>query len=124
MKLVKSRVKKLIAALRSGKYQQTRGTLRQRTNGQTQYCCLGVACDIYRKETRKGKWKKLDSQFDFYHDAETVSEGVLTKPVAEWYGFNGLNPLVNNKMATVRNDSEKQTFAEIADALEIDLNKS
>lgn len=39
--------KKWVKALRSGEYRQAVGTLSQ--NGR--YCCLGVACDIYERET-------------------------------------------------------------------------
>ncbi len=41
---------KLVAALRSGKYQQGRGYLNH-----VGFCCQGVACDIFKKEV-KGKW--------------------------------------------------------------------
>lgn len=35
---------KWIQALRSGKYEQTKGTLHVQDNG---YCCLGVLCDVF-----------------------------------------------------------------------------
>lgn len=46
--------KKWVAALRGGKYGQGQDALR---NGD-QFCCLGVACDLYMQETGKGKWRK------------------------------------------------------------------
>ncbi len=42
--------KKWVEALRSGDYKQCRYVLRDDTNS---YCCLGVLCDIYSKETGK-----------------------------------------------------------------------
>ena len=43
-KVQKQRIKRFVKALRSGKYKQTTGKL-QNANS---YCCLGVACDLYR----------------------------------------------------------------------------
>jgi hypothetical protein len=37
-------------ALRSGKYRQGTGTLRQVTEGQVTFCCLGVLTDLYLRE--------------------------------------------------------------------------
>lgn len=34
-----------VEALRSGEYEQTNGALRY----EDKFCCLGVACDLYRK---------------------------------------------------------------------------
>lgn len=42
---------KLVDALRSGKYTQTKHALH--TVSDDGYCCLGVACDVYEKETGK-----------------------------------------------------------------------
>ena len=39
--------KKWVSALRSGEYKQGKEVLR---NISDQYCCLGVACDLYSKE--------------------------------------------------------------------------
>lgn len=49
--------KKWVKALRSGKYNQCDGQLRQ---GDT-FCCLGVLCDLHRKAMKKGdnEWKKI-----------------------------------------------------------------
>ena len=45
MKLGKNQ-KKWIKALRSGKFKQTRGYLKNSKG----HCCLGVACEIFKKE--------------------------------------------------------------------------
>jgi|TARA_R110000765_G_scaffold340353_1_gene430437 hypothetical protein len=47
-----SNAQKWVAALRSGEYDQ--GTDGLQTEGG--YCCLGVACDLYMKETGNGEW--------------------------------------------------------------------
>lgn len=43
---------KWIAALTSGEYTQGKDYLNR--NGK--FCCLGVLCDLYRKETGMGEW--------------------------------------------------------------------
>lgn len=43
---------KLLAALRSGEYKQAQEYL-HRGDG---FCCLGVLCDLYRKEKGEGVW--------------------------------------------------------------------
>jgi hypothetical protein len=44
---------KLVAALRSGKYEQATGYLRPYSGG---FCCLGVVCDIYDPD----RWAKAE----------------------------------------------------------------
>lgn len=69
--------RKLIAALRSGEYKQTRGRLHD-LNG---FCCLGVACDIYQKNT----------QTDWYQDGDPFrcqgEKYVLPLAVRDFFGF-------------------------------------
>ena len=48
----KEHLRKWVEALRSGDYKQAEGAL---SRGDS-YCCLGVACDIYRKSAKRGKW--------------------------------------------------------------------
>ena len=51
---MKKSVKKLwLTALRSGEYRQGHDVLR--ANGK--FCCLGVLCDLYRKESGGPRWK-------------------------------------------------------------------
>ena len=47
---------KLVTALRSGKYEQTSGTLRDGCS----FCCLGVLCDI----SGAGQWEDRDVYVD------------------------------------------------------------
>lgn len=44
-KLDKKIKAKWLAALRSGKFHQTEGCLKEVINGQKAYCCLGVLCE-------------------------------------------------------------------------------
>lgn len=53
--------KKWVAALRSGEFEQ--GRFRLQIAGE-KYCCLGVACELYRRETGEGQWKQYN---DYRH---------------------------------------------------------
>ena len=80
-----------VAALRSGDYKQTRETLRD-CDG---FCCLGVLCDLYIRETedthslRARAWEVkrvfhvpvVGTGVDLYENA------VLPNPVREWAGM-------------------------------------
>lgn len=48
--------KKWIAALLSGDYKQGREALRTGTEEKSQFCCLGVLCDLVAKGKRDGQW--------------------------------------------------------------------
>lgn len=102
--------KKWVAALRSGKYQQVKGALR-RSEG---YCCLGVACDVYRKETRKGRWLKGNhGNFIFMRTSQ-----VLPLAIQEWLGLTDELGYVDEDRALTELNDNGSTFAEIADLIE------
>lgn len=67
MKLSKSQ-KKWIKALRSGKYKKGTGNLHMKHDNQEDtYCCLGVACDIFKDELNieaviKGRFVAYDGE--------------------------------------------------------------
>lgn len=73
--------KKWTQALRSGKYKQSRGRLRDARNKR---CCLGVLCDIYEEETGKGHWTD-DNVFVVENNGH--SDQVLPESVVEWAGL-------------------------------------
>ena len=68
---------KWVAALRSGEYAQAKGALRAYNS----YCCLGVACDLYAKETGQGEWLDLEILED-----QIGVRGAITFRVNEWEG--------------------------------------
>ena len=71
--------KKWLKALRSGKYQQTQGALRDLAdNGEYGFCCLGVALDLKLKDTKTG-----------------------------WSGYRGHNSFLLTKTSTVSCDTTK-----------------
>lgn len=106
------RIKKLwIKALRGGKYKQARGFLRR--NGDAErFCCLGVLCDLYRKE-EGGAWS------DHVFEANGLySSSVLPEPVHVWADLDDENPLLGRTAyATGLNDQGKN-FNFIADRIE------
>lgn len=113
---------KWLAALRSGEYKQGRGYLQ---NGKGEFCCLGVLCDLYRKETGNGVWK-------VYYKEKTFQLGKSIYPdfppdaVINWAEFGdqtsslrGIRVNIDGLTTTLddHNDSKK-TFSQIADAME------
>lgn len=70
-----------VQALKSGKYPQTDGGLRDGHG----YCCLGVLCDLYREEQGKGQWE--DYLFVCGKGPTNVNDLVLPGPVQEWAGM-------------------------------------
>jgi hypothetical protein len=124
--------KKLVHALRSGKYEQTTGLLKDETG----FCCLGVACDLYAQEfPDEAYWHGDDSAIFF--DGEDQQSTNLTEAVKEWLGFkdtsgrydvdpewlenlkkNTESPIGHNWFLTNDNDVAKRSFNEIADIIE------
>ena len=103
-------IQKLIEALRSGEYEQTTKKLRRGNS----FCCMGVACDIYQKETGKGEWHR-----DYFHaDGFDSSAYSMPMKVARFFGFSGSNPEVRGLTLSGWNDYKGKSFEEIADLLE------
>lgn len=75
----KQRLRLWYAALMSNKYDQTEGALRTNEG----FCCLGVACDVYHKETGKGNWDKSEGMHKF-----SGEDGHLPEKVREWFGID------------------------------------
>jgi hypothetical protein len=98
-------------ALRSGKYQQTRGKLRDRTG----YCCLGVLCDV----SGEGKWSK-----DFMGIADSYIVGNMEDcaylPPSEVKFATGMDGVSLEHMLPKMNDTYGDDFATIADAIDLD----
>lgn len=104
--------KEWVKDLRSGEYQQITGQLREGDNGR---CCLGVACDTYKRLTGKGEWDEntfVASEYNYF-SAE------LPSTVMTFFGFDKSDPeLSYGRSATTLNDQLERTFEEIADLVE------
>lgn len=104
--------KKWIAALRSGKYKKTTGTLRTRDN---RFCALGVLCDVIGPS----KWHSQGPFYKWGTQMSTLStEGMklagVDHPMVRLGSESGENILALN-------DSKGLSFLEIADIIEKNL---
>jgi len=102
--------KKWMKELRSGKYKQGMAYLKDGDN----FCCLGVLCDIHRKET-KGKW--IDNGIA-NEKSYLNSYAVLPSAVISWAGLGNSNPSVAGFGLAHYNDGIRANFNEIADLIE------
>jgi hypothetical protein len=105
-------MKKVVKALRSGEYKQTRETL-QDENG---YCCLGVMCAVFEKETGRALARTFGRD-----DIERIGGEDLDaqEGVQRWVGLHDSEGGNTSIHSLVRlNDSEGYTFLEIADFIE------
>ena len=81
-------IKKLwIDALLSGEYQQGQGFLHQIIDGESQFCCLGVLCDLAIKN---GVSLHLGKKNDWVTEFDNCSES-LPEAVMEWSGLSSTN---------------------------------
>lgn len=143
-KLHKTRISMLTTALLSKVYKQSSGRLRSK-NG---WCCLGVACEVYRVATGKGEWaepseiKPFETPgyvFNITHKGKKKEQATtfLPETVADWFGFSEVDTrvaldggcidpaLLSEKSLTLRasdlNDgtiTRKRTFKQIAKMFE------
>jgi hypothetical protein len=121
----KERVQLLVDALRSGEFAQHAGSLRGPVGRKRSYCCLGVATEI---ALRNGLVVKKDPATDGRFGGQPWEQGyqIMCPPVADWYGFDGGNPLLvgvnagepSREVASTWNDDHHLGFKAIADAFE------
>ena len=101
-----------LAALRSGKYKQIRGMLRDiiRHPGGFGYCCLGVLCDTVQPE----KWDKNTHMGRASTPAMGLNSEIWQYQCEDgaWLAYNELTRL---------NDKEGEPFPVIADWIEANL---
>lgn len=120
----KERLRLWVADLRSGKFSQTRHTLKDDAG----YCCLGVACETHARESgTRGRWamrkdEETDGMSLHYVVQGEANAGVLPAPVAIWFGVSD-NPMLimggdQSQPCGYLNDAMEWTFGQIADAVE------
>lgn len=97
-----------VKALRSGKYKQGRGLLRNDNDG---YCCLGVLCDLHSK-VYNVDWKPYEAIYGFQYDG---CGGGLPESVAIWSNL----PVSAKHNLTDMNDFSGANFEAIADYIEM-----
>jgi hypothetical protein len=79
--VINENAQKLVDALRSGEFKQGQSQLRFGDR----YCCLGVACELYRRETGDGEWREAHDDGDFVFSLGD-ERYYLPKAVCEWFG--------------------------------------
>ena len=100
---------KWIAALRSGKYEQGKGILRDSSD---KFCCLGVACNIYDPD---GWEKEPNASVIGYGTPLNIS--YMPVEVRQAFGLHGYR-----QEGLVRMNDRGMPFEEIADWLEKLMN--
>lgn len=115
--MIPENAQKWVAALRSGNYQQARNTLRSLKG----YCCLGVACEVYRIEHPGVDWQAMEVGTVFSFESYTR---VLPDSVRDWLGlathvgrYSEDTDSTEDIDLTAANDSGL-SFAAIADIIE------
>src|SRR5690242_16385148 len=79
--------KKWVDALKSGEYTQGQFVLR---SFEDTYCCLGVLCDLYAKETGKGNWQEGKDTYLFDTEDERARNWIpSTRDFTIWSGLSG-----------------------------------
>lgn len=122
--VVRERRERWIAALRSGDYERGHGALKR----DGKYCCLGVACEVYRQMTGKGSWEqKSEEDTVFKAEDDLEAKSFLPIEVSQFFGINSRGAHFHFTVSkgerqfgclTSMNDSGLFTFADIADFIE------
>lgn len=89
--------RKWIALLTSGEFKQAKGKLSNREG--TGMCCLGVLCELHRRETGKGRWELKYSphegkKIQHYVVGEESDAMGLPVVVQKWAGLESSFPKV------------------------------
>lgn len=100
----KTLVRKWIEALRSGRYSQGIGKLRDGDR----FCCLGVACDIFDPKGWGG---------DIYLYGKEIGMSYPPDKISDLLGLS----MDAQEFLSIMNDAEGKNFAEIASWIEENL---
>jgi hypothetical protein len=121
---------KWVAALRSGDYTQTVGSLKTESGGM---CCLGVLSDLYAKEHPEAGWKddspNIRGSIPFYTDLSSTSKmskdvatAMPTDAVEQWIGASYQDDSMTFLQSLAVANDGGDSFAEIADRIEQHIN--
>jgi len=114
--------KRWVAALRSGRYKQTRNHLFDRKGGKPGYCCLGVlAHEEFDGWWKPDPWLKKEWLLEGWDDGDDPNEDDVSDwdgdLPANWSSKIGLPQAV--QAALVRcNDEGRLSFKQIADVIQ------
>lgn len=111
---------RLVDALRSGEFEQCQGSLKKGSN----YCCLGVACELYRREHTEARWETDDEgkEMFFMHEGGAYPDKSWLPPeVQEWLGlqdYGGCYIKEDTHQSLYRHNDDGMSFAGIATLIE------
>jgi hypothetical protein len=105
-----------VAALRSGDYMQGEGTLHDARHDR--WCCLGVACDVFRKNGGELETSIATNGFDIFGGYTDF----LPPKVMAWLNLYSCNPILGGTPATAWNDVNHASFYTIADLIDKEFN--
>lgn len=112
----KNVMKKWVKALRSGEYAQGKLSLvRISNNGEHQFCCLGVLCNIMQEETGELKVNRVNDNFIFDSNRHILPDSV--KNWSDMKSHDGTTACSKMVSLIGLNDDGK-SFTEIADVIE------
>jgi hypothetical protein len=119
--MLKEMKERWLKALRSGEYAQTRHVLHKVTASPERglsegYCCLGVLCDLVAKDG-EGEWVGADDDGDDWFKYYADEGKVATNPPYTLLKQLDIPDSAGEALISM-NDSEKKSFAEIADYIE------
>jgi hypothetical protein len=130
---MRAEVKKLwTEALASGTYKQCTGALAACDEEMTEpqaFCCLGVLCDLYARETGKGSWQIDEGTIYFTVVDSVVGERImdlLPYAVMAWAGLTEEDPKIeedNEQHASSLSEMNDNgaLFSDIAQIVENEL---
>ncbi len=113
----KDALREWVVALLSGEFEQGRGRLKLiGIDGQPdEYCCLGVACEIFAERLNLKKEIKhyFNITYAFYNDHAWA----LPMAVSHYLGVNEYMPVIAGRLVTELNDILEWDFYKIACAI-------
>lgn len=108
---------RLIRALRSGKYIQTKGEFKHRKK-ENCFCVLGLAIELMRKSLKRGEWRGIEC----FGLTPYPLAGLIQSPVWEYYGWlPNSSGRIGDVYLSLLNDNGT-SFTELADKIEAAVN--
>lgn len=115
--------KKWVKALRSGEYKQGEGRLAySKNNHEALYCCLGVACDLYKKENPDDfsvDFEEIDDDHGLVEICFDHNNMFLPEIVQKWLNLASIDGVIQSQSTSLSelNDSG-ESFEYIASIIE------
>lgn len=107
--------RKWVRALRSGKYRQCKGALEKVDKDGSKFCCLGVACDLFNRDTSNEKLERtvIDGEANYDENA-----ALLPDPVRAWLSLDSNAGHFEHKHSLADKNDRGTRFSTIADIIE------